>query len=349
MPMTRLCKQFLSLLIVLLLTISPALAQSAQIDGEIEVNEAVLSQILPIDAALLSSISGDVTAQLDAAGLHAAWDNGFSVSCNARNDGTLLVATGDMQSAGRALALPMPTQGNPIARIQAWLDQLDGEKKVSNAVYSSLFTRALSVDLTGQMLSPILGEVLAQYPFLPGLLGLDAAAVTRLASSAQTDAVWGNITRYKGDEQQYPNLALLVLSLHIPSLPHVYLWLRTDEFGSTVKFAMEEKAVTDWDETLLMLEEGKSDTGFIINGFTLNFEDDKELNIYYEATLTTPAHALTVECDYYVDYTGEYLWAVELEASEAALGKLMEMEIEATALDGDIAIPDLSKLTIEAM
>lgn len=347
--MNRLAKQLLSLLAALLLTVSPALAQSVQIEGEITLDAAVLAQILPLDASFLDALNGSLTAQQTANGLHAAWEGGFTVTCNQLSDGSVLLSTDAMQSEGRALALPAQTQGNPIERIHAWLDQLDGEQTFANAVYSSLFTRALSVDLTGQMLSPILGEVLAQYPFLPGLLGLDAAAVTRLASSAQTDAVWGNITRYKGDAQQYPDLNLLVLSLHIPSLPHMYLWLRTDEFGSTLKFALEEKDVTDWDETLLVLEEGKSDTGFMISGFTLNFEDEDELNIYLEATLTTPAHALTIECDYYEDYTGDYLWAVELVANEATLGDVMELEIEATQADENADIPDLSGLNIETI
>ncbi len=347
--MTRLFTRFLSLLAALLLAVSPALAQSAQIEGEITLEAEALAQIFPLDVALLASLNGELTAQQTQSGLHAIWDSGFTASCNQLGDGSVLFATGDMQSAGRALMLPAQTQGNPLDRIHAWLDQLGDEQTFANAVYSSLFTRALSVDLTGQMLSPILGEVLAQYPFLPGLLGLDAAAVTRLASSAQTDAVWGNITRYKGDAQQYPDLALLVLSLHIPSLPHMYLWLRTDEFGSTIKFALEEKDVTDWDETLLALEERKSDTGFLINGFTLNFEDDEELNIYFEAAITTPAHALTVECDYYVDYTGDYLWAIELVASEATLGDILELEIEAAQTDDGAVIPDLSGLSIESI
>ena len=342
--MIRPVKQLLSLLLVLLFAVTPALAKSTQIEGEIELDAALLSQIFPLDAALLVSVNGDFTAQSGASGLHAVWENGFSVTCNTQPDGTQLLAIGDMLNAGRALLLPAQTIGNPLARIHAWLDQQGGEKKSTSAVYSSLFTRALSVDLTAQMLSPVIGEVLRQYPFLTRLPEMEGASQL---SSTQTNEVWGNITRYKGDEKQYPDLSLLVLSLHIPSLPNLYLWLRTDEFGSTLKFAAEEKTVTDWDETLLALEEGKSDTGFIIKGFTLTFEDAEELNLYYEASLITPAHALTVECDYYIDYTGDYLWAVELEAKEAAFGEVLEVEIEATELADDTGIPDLSGFSIE--
>lgn len=347
--MTRMLKLTVSLLIALMLTVSPVLAQSALIEGETELNSDVLSQLTSLDAGLVSSLSGEVTARQEAAGLHAQWDSGFAFTCNQLSDGTLLFATDEMRSAGRALSLPAPLQTNPLDRIHAWLDQQGNEQTYASAVYSSLFTRALSVDLTGQMLSPILGEVLAHCPFLPAVLGLDAAAVTRLASSAQTDAVWGNLTRYKGDEQQYPDLALLVLSLHLPGLPNMYLWLRTDEFGSTVKFAVEEKEVTDWDETLLALEEGTSDTGFLINAFTLIFEDDEEYNLYIEAKYTAPECILTVECDYYEDYTGDYLWAVELAAYEDTLGDVLELEIEATVPDDNADIPDLSGLNIETL
>jgi Pyruvate/2-oxoacid:ferredoxin oxidoreductase delta subunit len=113
--------------------------------------------------------------------------------------------------------------------------------------------------------------------------------------------------------------------------------------------AMEESEVTDWAETLLVLEEGASDTGFLLSGFTLNFKDDEELNIYIEATLTTPEYALTMECDYYLDYTGDYLWAVEMLVGNEELGDLMEMKIEATKADEEAEIPDLSALTAEML
>lgn len=345
MPMIRPVKQLLPLLLVLLFAVSPALAQSAQIEGEIELDEALLAQIFPLDTALLASLKGDFSAQTDASGLHAKWENGFSISSNTQPDGTQLLAVGDMLTEGRAFHLPAQTLHDPLQRIHAWLDQQTGEKKSTSAVYSSLFTRALSINLTGRMLAPVLAEVINQYPFLTRLPGM---ADAEQLSTTQTDDVWGNITRYKGDEKQYPDLSLIVLSLHLPALPNLYLWLRTDEFGSTLKFAVEEKNVTDWDETLLVLEEGKSDTGFIIKGFTLTFEDEEELNLYYEATLTTPAHALTVECDYYLDRTHEYLWAVEMEAHEATLGDVMEVEMEATELGGDASIPDLHAFTVEA-
>lgn len=338
-----------ALLLSLLLMLTPALAQPAQIEGEIELNSDVLLQLFALDPALVSALNGELEAVLSAEGLHAQWESGMTFTAQLPGDGTLRFATNDMQQNNLSCVIPALPLSNPLHRIHTWMDQLDGEKSYANAVYSSLFTRALSVDLTGQMLSPILGEIVAQYPYLLSLLGLDNAAVTRLASSAQTGDVWGNITRYKGDAQQYPDLSLLVISLHLPALPHMYLWLRTDEFGSTIKFAMEEAAVTDWDETLLALEEGKSATGFIFSGFTLNFEDDEELNIYIEGTLTTADFALTMECNYYKDYTGDYLWAVEMEMSEAALGDVLEFEIEAEETTETVQIPDLSHLSTQML
>lgn len=308
-------KRMMALFCALLLLSCHALAQDVLVEGEIALESDVLAQLFSLDAEKIAALSGEITVEQTGDDFSAQWDNGFTVSGSKQEDGATLLSYD-----GGTIRLPA-LNGNPLNDVHAWLDQIGGEKTYANAVYSSLFTRALSVDLTGDTLSPILQDLWAQFPLLSSVLG---------NLPAQNSNVWGNLTRYKGDEQQYPDLSLLVLSLHVPSLPNIYVWLRSDEFGTTCKFAVEKAAVTDWDETLLTLEEGKSETGFIVNGFTLNFEDDEEKNIYIEATLITPACALTVECDYYLDYTGDYLWAIELYAHEEALGDVAEIEVEAT-------------------
>lgn len=308
-------RRLTALICALLLLTGSALAESVLVEGEIALESDFLAQLFSLDAEKLAALNGEITMEQTGDDFSIRWDHGLTITGRRQADGAIALSF----DGGTAL-LPA-ISGNPLSDVHAWLDGMDGEKATSNAVYSSLFTRALSVDLTGELLSPILQTLWAQYPALSDLLG---------NLPAQDNSVWGNLTRYKGDAQQYPNLSLLVLSLHIPTLPHMYLWLRSDEFGSTCKFAVEKAAVTDWDETLLALEEGKSDTGFIVNGFTLNFEDDAEKNIYLEATLTTASCALTAECDYYLDYTGDYLWAIELYAHEATLGDIAEIELEAT-------------------
>lgn len=308
-------KRLMALICALLLLSCQALAQDVLVEGEIALESDLLAQIFNIDAEKIASLSGEITVEQTGDDFTAQWDNGLIVTGRKQEDGATLLS----YEGGTAL-LPA-LSADILTGIHAWLDGISGEKATESAVYSSLFTRALSVDLPDEMLSPILQNVWTQAPILSSVLG---------ELPAQNGTVWGNLTRYKGDEQQYPDLSLLVLSLHVPTLPNIYVWLRSDEFGSTCKFAVEKAAVTDWDETLLNLEEGKSETGFIVNGFTLNFEDDEEKNIYIEATLITPACTLTVECDYYLDYTGDYLWAIELYAHEEALGDVAEIEVEAT-------------------
>lgn len=308
-------KRLTALICALLLLSCQALAQSVLVESEIALESDVLAQLFSLDAEKIASLSGAITAEQTGDSFSVQWDNGFTVSGSRQENGSTLLSYD-----GGTVLLPA-LSGNPLNGVHAWLDSIGSEKTYANAVYSSLFTRALSVDLTGDLLSPVLQNLWAQFPILSSVLG---------ELPAQSNDVWGNLTRYKGDAQQYPDLSLLVLSLHVPELPNIYVWLRSDEFGATCKFAVEKADVTDWDETLLALEEGRSDTGFIVNAFTLNFEDDEEKNIYLEGTLTTPAYALTVECDYYLDYTGDYLWAIELYAHEATLGDVAEIEVEAT-------------------
>ncbi|MBR5232420.1 MAG: hypothetical protein IKW00_09290 [Clostridia bacterium] len=321
-------KKMLALLCALMLCIPAAFAQTVQVEGEIAVTG-------------YDTLTGEITALYDENGLFAELSTGGSVMGQKLADGSMLLTDNDMSTAGMGFVMPAFDLSGSLQAVNAFLDGAGEEITYENAVYSSLFTRALSVDLSSDIVAPVLTALLKQYPILGKYVGADADAVAALAA---TSAQWGNITRYKGDAMQYPDLSLIILSLNIPSLPNLYLWLRVDEFGTTFKIAREEGTVTDWEETVLALTDAQSETGFIVNGFTLNFEDDEELNIYIEATLITTELEMTLECDYYVDYTGEYLWAVEAILYEATEGDLLELTIEAVETEEEFTAPDLSAL-----
>ena len=323
------CKKLLALMCALMLCIPAAFAQTVLVEGELTVTG-------------YDTLTGEISALYNENGLVVEWDSGSKLEGQKLSDGSMLLTDDDMIVEGMGIVLPAVDLSAHLAKVNAFLDGAGEEITYENAVYSSLFTRALSVDLSSDIVAPVLTALLNQYPLLEKYVGADAAAVTALAA---TSAQWGNITRYKGDAMQYPDLSLIILSLHIPTLPNLYLWLRVDEFGSTFKIAREDSPVTDWEETVLALSEAQSETGFIVNGFTLNFEDDDELNIYLEATLITSMLNLTLECDYYIDYTGEYLWAIEAVAYEDTMGDLLEIEIEAVETDDEFTAPDLSALT----
>jgi len=326
-------KKLLALLCALMLCIPAAFAQTVLVEGEMTVTGN-------------DNLTGAVSALYDENGLSAQWETGYTLEGQKLSDGSMLLATADMATAGKGVVFPAFDLSAKLNEVNAFLDGAGEEITYENAVYSSLFTRALSVDLPSDTVAPVLTALLKDYPVLAKYVGADADAVAALAA---TSAQWGNITRYKGDAMQYPDLSLIILSLHIPTLPNLYLWLRVDEFGTSFKIAREDGNVTDWEETVLALTEAQSETGFIVNGFTLNFEDDEELNIYLEATLVTANTSTTLECDYYVDYTGEYLWAIEAIAYEATLGDLLEIEIEAVETEDEFTAPDLSALAAEGI
>lgn len=320
-------KRLLACVLSLLLMLSGALAD-ARIEGELEVDLSLAQQLLGEKAtALLNMLQGDVDLQCGEQGAlgHAA---GQKVYANKTQDG-LLFATQALQDSGKAVRLTLPA-GDVLSQVNAWLDSLGPEVAHENTVYSSLFNRSLAADVTSDMVAPVLKSMLAQ---LQPLLPADVAQAMHQALNAQPGTVWGRLTRYKGDEKQYPELSLLKLTLDIPGLPHVYVWLRSDEFGMSMKLGVEAAEVIDWDETMHLLEEGGSRTGFAINAFTLLFEDKKEKNTYLEAAIILPNMRLVLECDHYLSYTKDYLWEVEIKLRENQAGQIAEMELDAEEME----------------
>ena len=324
-------KRFLSIVLILLMLCGSALGD-ARIEGEVIADTALVSQLLgDAAAALLEAFSGDVEVESGVSGAAGTVGNEEIYVNFAEN--AISFAMADMYARGEVVKVQLPAE-NPLDQINAWLDAQGPETVFSNAVYSSLFTRALSADLTSDMIAPALSL----------LLPADMAA----ALQAQPGTVWGRVTRYKADEKQYPDLSLLTVTLDIPGLPHVYVWLRSDEFGMSLKLGVETAEVIDWDETLLVLEEGGSETGFVVNAFTLVFEDKKERNDYLEVAITTHDARMVAECDFYLSYTQKYLWAVEMLFKEEELGDMIELELKAKTAEGveEVSLEGLKEMSL---
>ena len=261
-------------------------------------------------------------------------ENGFSmrigdvlVQGSAEKD-VLTFATDELMNSGRYVRISqLPT--DILGLVNCWLDAQGAETVQANTVHSSLFTRSVSADVTSDMLIPLISPALEQAAPLMNMLGVNTALLKQVTELAEPGMVWGRVTRYKGDERQYPDLSLLRITLDIPGMPHVYVWLRTDEFGSTLRVGAESSDVIDWDETLLAIEEGRSSTGFMVDAFTLVFEDDEELNTYYEAKLIMQDKVVLLECDHYLSYTDDYLWALDLVLTEETQGEIASLWLEA--------------------
>jgi len=324
-------KRLISAVLVLILLCSGALAQDTLIEGEFVLDEGKAAQMLGDTLAnALMALEGDLTIENGEGGFYAQL--GENSVHGLAQEGRLLLTTDKLLENKQGMRVTI-AGGNVFALLNAWLDAQGLEVAQSNAVYSSLFTRSVSVEVTVDMLSPVLVPWVEEMFPLLYLLGVNTAALQQTLDTVQPGAVWGQLTRYKGDEKQYPDLSLLTMTLNIPGMPHVYLWLRSDEFGTSLRLGVEAGEVLDWDETLLILEDGGSDTGFVVNAFTLLFEDDEELNTYIEAAVTIRDQRIVLECDHYLSYTEDYLWALELILREETRGEVAGLWLEAMPLE----------------
>lgn len=224
--------------------------------------------------------------------------------------------------------------------VSAWMDSQGEDTAFANAVYSSLFTSALEVNVDSHTLAAALKTALDSTAL--GILldadgALRAAADEMLSQPAQEACT---LSRYKADERQFPNTMMLVADVYAENLPNIYLSVKTDEFGMTLTFAVETAEVTDWDETIASLENGSS-TGYLVRAFTLKFDDEEELNVFAEVQIMLENAHYTIEWDEYTSHTGDYDWYVEALVSEETLGDMMELELE-TELSDENPQVDLS-------
>lgn len=232
------------LLVLMMLLSSAAMAENSRITGTIT------------DAA-----RGEGTVQL------LAGENGFDLDLKlgdlavilsgaAQEDGTLLIAKGDV-----ALRVAAPDLQKMLAPL---LLKLSTQPTYENAMYSSKYIQAQQVEISGAQVSAIGLALLNACP----LADRDGSLRMALNGLSQSGETCATLTRYTADQQQYPNDSLMQLSVFSSALPYLFGEIETDEYGSSFTIAFSEGKVTDWDETIAELSEGKT-AGKLYKGFTM--------------------------------------------------------------------------------
>ena len=233
-------KKILSLLLFLALTVSAALADASLITGEV----------------VEIPTPGDVRILLG--------ENAFEASFNDRQmygavqpDGTLLIGT--REKALRLAGLP------DAGLLQGLFSRLEQQPTYENSMFSSLFTSAQQIELTADEVCGYARAVLGLCPLLD-----PDGALWQAASGSYGGETWATVTRYLADPAQYPNTWVVEINVFSPVLPPVRVQYRQDEYGCNFELAYSRNPVTDWDETILAIEEDLSgENGCVLRGFTM--------------------------------------------------------------------------------
>ena len=301
-------RKLLSLLLMLLLLSSAAGAENLLITGEGTYGGA------PCHLQLLSGSDGFELTLTGGKNRH--------VQGVRQSDGTLLM--GDGGDVALLLApVSLRTLFAPV------MTALDNEPTYEDAVYSSKYVLGQQIHLSAREVSAYLLALLGACP----LLDADGAIRAALPEQPSSTEVWATVTRYVADQRQYPNDSLLRLNLFAPVMPAVFAELRTDEFGSSFRFAWAQGRVTDWDETILAIEENSADGGILLKGFTMVDEGLADVNTYLEADLYMGGSHYLIMADLTADAANPSLWTADVEVLDLAAGD----QVLVAALEGTVS------------
>ena len=283
-------------------------------------------------------IAGTVTSNEGESELNIQWGtDGFAIE---REKGVL---AGRWQANGALLL----TLSDEISVLLPALPKIEGfsEKLTAllqdapvyeSARHSSLYIFAQQVELSGDAVCAFGLSLLDSIPEAAAL-----APLRQLLAQGGGSEPWATITRYLPDQRQYPNDQLLMFSLFAPGLPYIWLEIRTDEYGVNFRLAATQETVTDWDETILALEENNGESGLLLKGFTLEMADDEENNIYVEAELFAKGMDLHFETDVYISLDGAYDWYADAVLTDARSNEeLYTLNLESELVD-EIMLPEI--------
>ena len=283
-------------------------------------------------------ITGTVTNNEGESELNIQWGtDGFAIE---REKGVL---AGRWQANGALLL----TLSDEISVLLPALPKIEGfsEKLTAllqdapvyeSARHSSLYIFAQQVELSGDAVCAFGLSLLDSIPEAAAL-----APLRQLLAQGGDSEPWATITRYLPDQRQYPNDQLLMFSLFAPGLPYIWLEIRTDEYGVNFRLAATQETVTDWDETILALEENNGESGLLLKGFTLEMADDEENNIYVEAELFAKGMDLHFETDVYISLDGAYDWYADAVLTDARSNEeLYTLNLESELVD-EIMLPEI--------
>lgn len=206
-----------------------------------------------------------------------------------------------------------------------------------SARHSSLYIYAQQAELSADAVCAFGLSLLDSIPDAAVL-----APLRQLLEQGGGSEPWATVTRYLPDQRQYPNNQLLMFSLFAPGLPYIWLELRMDEYGINFRLAATQETVTDWDETILALEDSNGENGLLIKGFTLEMADDEENNVYVEAELLAKGMALHFETDIYISLDGAYDWYADgVLTDERSDTELYTLSLESELVD-EIMLPEIT-------
>ena len=304
-----------------------------------------LALMLLTSAALAEGhlITGTLTGEEGESELTIRWGtDGFTLEREDRMlaghwqaDGGLLLALSEEMSV---LLPALPKVDGFSEKLTALLQDAP---VYESARHSSLYIFAQQVELSADAVCEF---GLSLLDSIPGAAVL--APLRQLLEQGGGSEPWVTVTRYLPDQRQYPNDQLLMFSLFAPGLPYIWLEIRTDEYGINFRLAATQETVTDWDETILALEDSNGEDGLLIKGFTLEMADDEENNVYVEAELLAKGLALHFETDIYLSLDGAYDWYADgILTDERSDTDLCTLSLESELVD-EIILPEITSSQI---
>ena len=298
-------KKVLCFLLALLMLAGTACADTSLITGEV----------------VEIPIPGDLRILVNSQAMEASF-NDTQVYGAVQEDGTLLLGT--REKVIRLAQLP------DMALFSGLFDRLEQQPTYAGSIYSSLFTQAQKIELTAD---EVCSYALALLGICP-LLDPDGQWRQAAGGSYGKDT-WATVTRYQADPSQYPDTWMLVVNVFSPVLPQVRVQFRQDGYGNEFEIAVSPDAVSDWDETVLAIEDDSTGaTGYVIRGFSMIDDNGSEPWTYVEISGYGFTTQWQFALDLYRDAEDARRWHVSIEVTDmAARAPIAKAELSSEGTD----------------
>lgn len=300
-------KRLTALLLCLMLVAPAALAGTYQLQGMMTPQKAWL-EALGDGAGEISALAQQsvITMDVDATAANIALSNAQPAFLRlVAQQGRTLLMVSDTEAV--VLLKDYVALLNQVSNLEkASLDYQVSARNAMGAlveaapensdIYNSMFTTSRFLELDGEAV----GAMLA-LPEISALLPMTGYAASDWVTAAQASgSSHAEITVYQANSAVY-----CVLDITVEGMPCAYISYMQDAYGLTLLSAVDTQPVTDWDETLLKIDRGQSDTGRRADAFVIYFDDDLGRETYLEYAVTSMGKTQSCEVSFEGGEVGE--------------------------------------------
>ncbi len=176
-------------------------------------------------------------------------------------------------------------------QIKGMFESVTQEAPLRKNVYNSLFRTSKFIQIENDKIYDFLSQ-----PYIYAVLPMTEIDGKVWLQNAKEQKGYAEVTFYQAD-----SAVLCVIDLEIQNMPAVHITYLQDQAGVTITVLSDTQEVTDWDEVMVQIERGETQTAKRHDAFVLYFDDAPVFETYLEASVLSADKNVAYEISYVTD------------------------------------------------